>query len=80
MYTVKDIVSNKFTLLSEFDIANIDDVKSVKSVVASGERKKVTINITLFDYLFNKDYKKIVLEKVKQDLGGRAEIKFGVGL
>jgi hypothetical protein len=79
MYTVKDIVSNKFSLLSEFDIVNIEDVKSVQLVAIFEKRKKVTINISFYDFLFNSNYKKILLEKVNQDLGGRVDVKFGVG-
>ena len=79
MYTVKDISSNNFTLLNEFDIINIEDVKSVSTLVREGKRKKIKINIEFFDYFFNNNFKSILRNKVRQDLGSHFDLSFGIG-
>jgi len=79
MYTIKEISSNSFTLLNEYDIINIEDVVSVTSTVSEGKRKKVKVNIAFFDYLFNSNYKTIVSAKIKKDLGSNFDLSFGIG-
>jgi hypothetical protein len=79
MYTVKDISSNTFTLLNEYDIINIEDVKSVSTLVKEGKRKKIIINIEFFDYFFNNNFKAILRNKVKSDLGTHFDLSFGIG-
>lgn len=67
-FTLRDLASNKFTMLSDFDIVKVEDVESV-SVRVTSEQKVVTIHIGPYDFLFNSNLKSSITAKIKSDLG-----------
>jgi hypothetical protein len=66
-YSLRDLATNKFTLLNDFDIVRIHDVESV-TVRVTDDKKVVTIHVGPYDYFFNKDLKSAVSTKIASDL------------
>jgi hypothetical protein len=78
MYTLKDLVSGKFSLLNESDLLQVEGINAVSILVVAGERKKVKVHIGLFDYLFASTLKEAIKVKVKNDLGSDFDLSFGI--
>lgn len=67
-YTLRDLASNKFRLLTDSDIIKIDDVESVNIKFTNGG-KTVTIHVGPYDYFFNTILKNTIMLRIKTDLG-----------
>lgn len=78
MYTIKDVVSDKFILLNEFDLINVEGVKSITQRLVAGKQKQIIVGIGLYDYLFNPVYKNLIREKTKRDFGYSFNFVYGV--
>jgi hypothetical protein len=79
MYNLRDVVSGKFVLLSEFDLLKMEDVVSIKIFKKEGKDKVITINLEIFDYLFSSELKKELKRRIQNDLGNNIVVKFGIG-
>lgn len=78
MYTIKEVVGDKFKLTSEFDLINVEGIKTVTVRTVDGKSKQVIVGIGLYDYLFNTTFKKLVKDKTKKDLGEDFHFVYGV--
>lgn len=78
MYTIKDLASEKFRLLNESDLLKIDDVKGITISSLSDRRKKITVHIGLYDYLFSGTLKSALKTRIQNDLGSDFDINFGI--
>jgi hypothetical protein len=77
MYNIRDLASDKFVLLNEADLLKIEDVNAV-SVLYKEKSKTVTVHIGLYDYLFGTTIKNALKAKIKANLAGNFEVKFGI--
>jgi len=78
MYSIKDLVSDKFSLSNEFNLVEIEGINSVSTIVVSNKPKKVVAHIGLVAFLFESNFKNIVRQKVKRDLGENFQFGFGI--
>ena len=78
MYTLKDVSAQKFTLLNEAQLVNIEGIKSVTSIIKAGQKKKVKAHLGLTGYLFSGTLKNAVRMKVAADLGDSFDFSFGI--
>lgn len=78
MYTLKDVSAQKFTLLNESQLVNIEGINSVTSIIKAGQKKKVKAHIGLTAYLFSGSFKNIVRMKVTSDLSDGFDFSFGI--
>ena len=78
MYTIKDVVSDKITILTEYDLINIEGVHSVSTFKRNTDIKKITVHIGLYDYLFGFDFKNTIRLKMLKDIHSEYTLKFGI--
>jgi len=78
MYTIKDLVSDKFVLLNEMNLVEVEGINSVSTIVESGKQKRVIAHVGLTAFLFEGNFKNIIRQKVKRDLGENFQFTFGV--
>lgn len=78
MYTIKEVVADKFKLSNEFSLIDIEGIKAVTVRTVDGKTKQVIVGIGLYDYLFNPTLKNLVREKTKRDLGDDFKFVYGV--
>ena len=78
MYTLKEVVSDKFILLNDFDLINVEGIKSIETFVSETNKKKVVLGIALYDYLFNPTFKSLIKQKIRKDLGDNFQFKYGI--
>lgn len=77
-YTLRDLASNKFRLLTDSDIIKIEDVESV-NIKFTNRGKTVTIHIGPYDYFFNTILKNTIMLRIKTDLGiTKTNYKFAI--
>lgn len=74
-YTLRDLVSGKCKLLSDFDIVWIDDVERV-SVITDGKSRVVKIHVGPYDYFFNRELKAAIKTKITSDLNSGTNTKY----
>lgn len=75
---MRDIVTNKFILLNEFDLLKIEDVEKI-NVTLTSTGKTVKIHVGPYDYFLNSDLKKAISDKISTDLGtSETKYKFAI--
>lgn len=77
-YSLKDIAEDKFVLLNEGDMLNIEGVTALTTRYSEGELKIITIHVGIWNYLFGNDVKTALSSKLRKDIPGEYTVAFGI--
>lgn len=78
MYTFKDLVADKFTLVNEVNLIDIDGVKSISVSRNDNGKKIVKIHLGFIGYMFETTFQNALKAKVEKDLSESAKFEFGI--